>query len=235
MAAVEPMGRQGGSQVEFVLAADSSSRHGDEEPVISPAEAVTATEPGDALPKDYIDDDASSDASIPAPPRLHSRVSRTDSIQPPPPPFSARLHAGLGLVTLASAVASILIARLHRGFNPTTSPLALPETLFTCALTLLCYITGARAPARFRRVINPIISGSLLALLCLYLHGLATGRTLGAELEAYLSPLDFRPHTPYRWVGGGGDILFYALQPSVLALGVGKYVWDDLDLCIKSH
>jgi hypothetical protein len=159
-----------------------------------------------------------------APPRLRSCVSLEDSMQPPPPPFSPQLHLTLGLVALAAGLTSLLLFRLHPNTNTTTSPGLLPHTLFTFALNLFCYVTGARAPPRFRRVINPIISGSLLALLLLYLHGLASGLPFQGELALYLtgrSPLGFLDAgKSYRWVGGGGDILYYCLEPSVLALGI---------------
>lgn len=157
-------------------------------------------------------------------------------MQPPPPPFSARLHLALGLVALVSGTISLLLLRRHRPFNTnnnsSSSPLLLPHTLFTFTLTLLCYVTGARAPPQFRRVINPIISGGLLALLILYLHGLASGLTLQGELALYLtgrSPLGFLDGGAYRWVGGGGDILYYCLEPSVLALGICELNgWTDM-------
>lgn len=98
-----------------------------------------------------------------------------------------------------------------------------PQTLFGLSLTLMCYVTAAKAPRRIRNVFQPITWSCLLALLGLYLHGLAIGKRLHAALADYLterSPLDFQAHVAYRWFGGGGDILLYCLQPSVLALGI---------------
>lgn len=136
---------------------------------------------------------------------------------PAPKIFSDETFNILRGGTLASA-AMIFASEVTTG-SSTTCMKALSKSLFMFFSTLSAYVQGTRFPAKFRKVVHPLVTCTTLTWVAIQLLATFTKTSFLSTLSLYKTGQVF----PLFTKGGAGDALLFMLGPAVIALASQMY------------
>eukprot|EP00594_Rhizosolenia_setigera_P015675 CAMPEP_0178964106 /NCGR_PEP_ID=MMETSP0789-20121207/15451_1 /TAXON_ID=3005 /ORGANISM="Rhizosolenia setigera, Strain CCMP 1694" /LENGTH=557 /DNA_ID=CAMNT_0020648761 /DNA_START=23 /DNA_END=1696 /DNA_ORIENTATION=- len=138
---------------------------------------------------------------------------------PAPKIFSDETFNILRGGTLASA-AMIFVSEVTTGSSTTTNCMkALSKSLFMFFSTLSAYVQGTRFPAKFRKVVHPLVTCTTLTWVAIQLLATFTKTSFLSTLSLYKTGQVF----PLFTKGGAGDALLFMLGPAVIALASQMY------------
>jgi len=88
--------------------------------------------------------------------------------------------------------------------------------------TLAGYVWGARLPPSFTKMVHPLVTSSVVALIQAQIMGMLSGKDLKSMVLMYKS-------SSFAWNAvGAGDLLLYALGPAVFSLAIAMYSRKNL-------
>jgi putative effector of murein hydrolase len=144
-------------------------------------------------------------------------VVAPSSSSPPPAakPFSQALLYQLNGFTLLTGLAALVATRATTTY---ASIAATPLTaLFLLGATLQNFVFGARLPAKFIKVVHPLVTCTSLTWMIATVFATLTGSTFSTVLRMY------KTGRLGLLTGGAGDVLLFLLGPAVLSLSVSMY------------
>lgn len=130
----------------------------------------------------------------------------------PAKPFSDETWKLFWVGTVTSGVLSVLATRTDFAYA------TLLQTIFLTFVTGASYIWGARLPTAFVKVVHPLVTSSILILLAI--RGL--GMIINVEFLDVLQMYKTGKLLPFHQTGAG-DLLMYALGPSVVSFAIAMY------------
>lgn len=150
--------------------------------------------------------------------RPASTTSASLAGAPASKPFSEELKNSL--VTLALVSGCLALAPIS----------AIQESGFVTPLTNVSYLSGtlagfvwgARLPASVTKMVHPLVTSAIVALIQAQVMGIVSGRDLKTMVKIYKSG-------SFAWNAvGAGDLLLYALGPAVFSLAIAMYSRKNL-------
>lgn len=141
---------------------------------------------------------------------------------PPPKPFSDMLMKRLRILAIFSGLAAL------EGVTPvfTSWPARMLVkfqkpvlSLFLGSTTLAGFVYGARLPAKFKKIVHPLVTCTTLTWAVMGLFAKLVERSFSSMLTSYKMGKGF-----HGLAGtGAGDVLLFLLGPAVMSLAISMY------------
>lgn len=132
----------------------------------------------------------------------------------PAAPAKAFPDETMNFLTIGSVASLVACVAALRMDNALATPLQTTSLIFS---TLAGFVWAARMPASITKVIHPLVTSSAVTLIMAQLIGLGVGSSMKDVLKTYkvgsLNPMKT----------GAGDLLLWALGPSVVSFAVSMY------------
>jgi putative effector of murein hydrolase len=129
-----------------------------------------------------------------------------------PKPFSDKTWKVFWIGTVVSGCASLLATKTSFEYSK------MLQTIFLTFITGASYIWSARLPTGYVKVVHPLVTSSVLIMIFIKILGQVTGVEFLDGLRSYKTGKLY-PLTQT----GAGDLLMYALGPSVVSFAIAMY------------